>query len=72
MVFGKARCHGGNIQALSAPSGQPLWVSDVEPGSREHVLPALYAAAAQGLPTPADAGYDSAGIGVHSGQTARR
>lgn len=70
---GKAHCHGGNIQALSAPSGQPLWVGDVEPGSvhdltaaREHVLPAVYAAAAQGLPTLADAGYDGAGIGVHT------
>ena len=30
------------------------------------MLPALYAAAAQGLPTLADAGYDSAGIGVHT------
>jgi DDE superfamily endonuclease len=30
---GKAGEHGGNIQALSAPNGFPLWVSDVEPGS---------------------------------------
>jgi hypothetical protein len=66
---GKARHHGGNIQALSAPHGLPLWVSDVEPGSvhdlvaaREHVLGALYKAAANGLPTLADSGYDGAGI----------
>lgn len=70
---GKARTHGGNIQAVSAPNGFPLWVSDVEAGSthdltaaREHVLSALYAAASQGLPTLADAGYDGTGIGVHT------
>ena len=68
---GKAHEHGGNIQALSAPNGFPLWVSDVEPGSvhdltaaRAHVLGALYAAAAAGLPTLADGGYAGAGIGV--------
>jgi DDE superfamily endonuclease len=58
---------------LSAPNGVPLWVSDVEPGSvhdltaaRTHVLGALYAAAAAGLPTLADGGYSGAGIGVHT------
>jgi hypothetical protein len=46
---GKAHEPGGNVQALSAPDGFPLWVSEVEPGSvhdltaaREHVLGALY------------------------------
>ncbi|WP_026448813.1 transposase family protein [Actinopolyspora mortivallis] len=70
---GKTGEHGGTIQALSAPSGFPLWASDVEPGSvhdltaaREHVLPALYAAASRGLPTLADGGYDGSGIGVHT------
>lgn len=71
---GKAREHGGNIQALSGPQGFPLWVSDVEPGSvhdltaaRDHVLGALYWAASQlELPTLADGGYDGAGMGVHS------
>jgi hypothetical protein len=70
---GKAHELGGNIQALSAPHGFPLWVSDVEPGSvhdltaaREHVLAALYAAAARGLPSLADGGYDGTGIGVHT------
>jgi hypothetical protein len=45
---GKAHCHGGNIQAVIAPGGFPLWVSDAEPGSlhditaaRIHALPAL-------------------------------
>ncbi len=64
---------GGNIQALMRPDGFPVWVSDVEPGSvhdlsaaRLHVLGALYAAAAQGLPTLADPGYDGAGHGVYT------
>jgi hypothetical protein len=71
---GKAHEHGGNIQALSTPTGFPLWISDVEPGSvhdltaaREHLLGALYWAASQlDLPTLADGGYDGAGIGVHT------
>jgi hypothetical protein len=70
---GKAHCHGGNIQAVSSPAGFPLWVSDAEPGSvhditaaRTHALPALYQAAADGLPTLADPGYDGAGIGIHT------
>ncbi|MGH3391367.1 MAG: transposase family protein [Actinomadura sp.] len=69
---GKAHEHGGLIQAISAPDGFPLWTSEVEPGSthdisaaRAHALPALYAAAARGLPTLADLGYDGAGHGVH-------
>ena len=55
-----------------APDGFPLWVSEVEPGSvhditaaRLHALPALYPAAAAGLPALADPGYDGAGIGIH-------
>jgi hypothetical protein len=69
---GKAHEHGGLIQALSAPDGFPLWVSDVEPGSthdltaaQQHVLGALYSAAVHGLPTLADLGYDGAGHGIH-------
>jgi DDE superfamily endonuclease len=69
---GKAHAHGGNIQAVLAPDGFPLWVSDVEPGSvhdltaaRLHALPALYQAATDALPTLADPGYDGAGIGIH-------
>uniref|UniRef100_UPI0021CCC862 transposase family protein n=1 Tax=Streptomyces sp. TRM49041 TaxID=2603216 RepID=UPI0021CCC862 len=67
----KHKAFGGSIQFLSAPDGTPLWVSDVEPGStpditaaRIHALPALYKAAAQGLPTLADKGYIGAGIGI--------
>lgn len=71
---GKAHEHGGNIQALCAPNGLPLWVSDVVPGSvhdltaaRDQVLGALYWAATHlDLPTLADGGYDGAGIGVHT------
>jgi DDE superfamily endonuclease len=69
---GKAHTHGGNIQAVTAPDGFPLWVSQVEPGSvhditaaRAHALPALYRAAATGLPALADPGYDGAGMGIH-------
>lgn len=68
---GKHKQHGGNIQVLTGPTGYPEWVSDVEPGSthditaaRTHVLPALYPAAAQGLPTLTDKGYGGAGIGI--------
>jgi hypothetical protein len=69
---GKAHAHGGNIQAIFAPDGFPLWASPAEPGSvhditaaRAHALPALYPAAAAGLPALADPGYDGAGIGIH-------
>lgn len=68
---GKHKQHGGNIQVVADPSGYPVWVSDVEPGSthditaaRAHVLPALYPAAAAGLPTLTDKGYTGAGIGI--------
>lgn len=69
---GKHHRHGGNIQVLTDPTGHPVWTSPVEPGSmhditaaRAHVLPALYPAAAGGLPTLADKGYTGAGIGIH-------
>ncbi len=69
---GKAHCHGGNIQAVFCPDGFPLWVPDAGPGSvhditaaRRNALPALYRAAAAGLPALADPGYDGAGTGIH-------
>lgn len=69
---GHKRRHGANIQFLSDASGEPLWVSDGEPGSvsditaaRLHVLPLLRKAAARGLDALADAGYDGAGAGIH-------
>src|SRR5262249_35868727 len=69
---GKAHPHGGNIRAVLARGGSPLGVSPAEPGSvhdltaaRLHALPALYPAAAAGLPALADPGYDGAGVGIH-------
>jgi hypothetical protein len=68
---GKHSRHGGNVQVLTDPTGHPVWSSPVEPGSvhditaaRAHVLPALYPAAAGGLPTLTDKGYAGAGIGI--------
>jgi hypothetical protein len=68
---GKARRHGGNVQAVMRPGGLPLWAGPAEPGSihdltaaRVHALPALYRAAALGMPCLADSGYEGAGIGI--------
>ena len=54
------------------PSGLPAWTGPAEPGhvhdiaaAREHALPLLYRAAASGMPTLADGGYEGAGIGIH-------
>ncbi|MCI4674473.1 transposase family protein [Candidatus Mycolicibacterium alkanivorans] len=70
---GKHETQGGNVQILADPGGFPMWSSEVEPGSvhditaaRAHCLGALYEAAADGLPTLTDKGYQGAGIGVHS------
>lgn len=70
---GKHHAHGGNIQVVTDPSGFPVWTSPVEPGSthditaaRAHALPALYPAAAAGLPTLTDKGYTGAGIGIQT------
>jgi len=69
---GKHHAFGGTVQVVCDPTGFPLWISDVRPGSthdltaaRELVLPALYPYAARGLPVLADKGYTGAGIGVH-------
>ena len=68
---GKAHRHGGNAQAVTRPDGLPLWAGPAEPGSahditaaRIHALPALYRAAALGMPCLADSGYEGAGIGI--------
>lgn len=67
---GKTHGFGGNIQALMAPNGTPLWVSDVLPGSthdlkaaRELVLAILWPYA-KTMPVLADSGYEGAGCGV--------
>ena len=59
------------MQALAAPGGVPLWVSDVLPGSthdltaaRELVLP-VARPYLKDLPVLADSGYEGAGAGVH-------
>ena len=68
---GKARRHGGNVQAVMRPDGLPLWAGPAEPGSvhditaaRWHALPVLYRAAALGMPALADSGYEGARIGI--------
>jgi hypothetical protein len=67
---GKARKPAGNVQALAAPGGVPLWVSDVLAGSthdltaaRELVLPGARPHL-KGMPILADSGYEGAGAGV--------
>jgi len=69
---GKHKTQGGNVQILADPSGFPVWSSEVEPGSthditaaRNHCLGALHKAAADGIPTLTDKGYQGAGAGVH-------
>jgi hypothetical protein len=69
---GKHKHHGGNVQVISAPDGWPIWVSPVRPG-REHdttcarshgLITALNRlAAALGIPTLTDLGYQNAGHG---------
>jgi hypothetical protein len=61
---GKAHEPAGNVQALAAPGGGPLWVSDVLPGSthdltaaRELVLPEARPYL-KDLPVLADSGYE--------------
>ena len=67
---GKHAEHGGNVQIVGDPTGFPVAVSDVQPGSVHDLaaaratgfLGALHAAAALlGLPTLADKGYHGAG-----------
>ena len=67
---GKTHDFGGNIQAIFAPNGFPLWVSDVLPdnthdltAAREHVLAALYPFT-KNMPALADPGYEGAGQGI--------
>ena len=67
---GKAHEPAGNVQALAAPGGVPLWVSGVLPGSthdltaaRELVLPGARPYLKK-LPFLADSGFEGAGAGV--------
>jgi hypothetical protein len=62
---GKHRCHGMNLQVISGPAGQLLWVSGALPGS-VHDMKAAWIwgiedeLAAAGLPALADKGYQGA------------
>ncbi len=67
---GKTHDSGGNIQAIFAPGGLPLWVSDVLPGkvhditaARAHVLDVIRPFTTT-MPVLADPGYEGAGKGV--------
>jgi hypothetical protein len=69
---GKKHRPGASVQAVMLPGGLPVWTSPAEPGhvhditaAREHALPALYRAAAAGMPTLADGGYEGSGTGIH-------
>ncbi len=69
---GRKHRPGANVQAVMLPGGLPAWTSEAEPGhvhditaARHHALPLLYRAAASGMPTLADGGYEGAGIGIH-------
>jgi DDE superfamily endonuclease len=69
---GKKHRPGASVQAVMLPSGLPIWTSEAEPGhvhditaARAQALPLLYRAAAAGMPTLADGGYEGAGIGIH-------
>jgi hypothetical protein len=69
---GKKHRPGASVQAVMLPGGLPVWTSQAEPGhvhditaARRHALPLLYRAAATGMPTLADGGYEGAGIGIH-------
>ena len=62
---------GASVQAVMLPGGLPIWTSPAEPGhvhditaARAHALPLLYRAAASGMPTLAEGGYEGAGIGI--------
>jgi len=68
---GKKHRPGANVQAVMLPGGLPAWTGPAEPGhvhditaARAHALPLLYRAAARGMPTLADGGYEGAGIGI--------
>jgi hypothetical protein len=70
---GRKRSYGASAQAVMLPGGLPVWTGPAEPASvpsidaaRIHALPALYRAAARGLPCLADAGYQGAGIGIRT------
>lgn len=69
---GKHKTQGASLPILADPKGFPVWSSQVEPGSthditaaRKYCLGALYKAAAVGVLTLTDKGYQGAGVWVH-------
>ena len=68
---GKHRRHGMNLQVISAPDGEILWVSGPLPGAVHDLTAAriwgiVRELAAAGLITLADKGYHGAGEHVHT------
>lgn len=67
---GKAHEPAGNVQALAAPGGMPLWVSGALPGSTHDLTAARELVLPQArphlniLPFLADSGFEGAGAGV--------
>jgi len=67
---GKAHEHAGNVQALTSPSGIPLWVSGALPGSTHDITAARRLVLPEArpylkkLPVLADSGCEGAGAGV--------
>jgi hypothetical protein len=67
---GKIHDIGGNIQAIFAPNGLPLWVSDVLPGNVQdlkaarRLVPEIIRPYLNHMPLLADPGYQGAGHGI--------
>lgn len=67
---GKKRTFGANVQAVFAPDGFPLWVSEALPGSTHDITAARMQVLAimrpftKTLPVLADSGYEGAGHGI--------
>ncbi len=63
----KHHAFGGSAQVLTDPTGFPVWVPAVRPGSTHDLTAARELAphAACGLPVLADKGYTGTGVGVH-------
>lgn len=74
---GKHRHHGVNLQGLTDPYGNLLWISDGLPGAvndtaaaRTHHIPDICAQA--GILLLADSGYDHVAAGVHTPYKGRK
>jgi hypothetical protein len=67
---GKKHDFGANVQAVLAPDGFPLWVSEASPGSTHDITAARMQVLAtlrpftKRMPVLADSGYEGAGHGI--------